>query len=169
MPLPRPSKIHFKNGYSNNINVSQLTSNEKISKFYLSKANTFDADYLNSSFDNTFEHLLNNDSELDIDSSLTLKSLNEQYLESCEIKNLSFDDSFKNTFTALALNIRSIVNPLNFSKLEALILNMQCKFDVISICETWIRPTHYGPYNNLDRYKQWCKATKYFYLSRLLE
>ena len=139
MPLPRPSKIRSKNSYSNNINVSQLTSNEKISKFPLSKANTFDTDYLNSTFDNTFEHLLNNDSELDIDSSLTL---NEQYLESCEIKNLFFNNSFKNTFTALALNIRSIVNPLNFSKLEALILNMQCKPDVISICETWIRPTH---------------------------
>ena len=143
--MPRSSKIRSKN-----INVSQLTSNEKISEFYLSKANTFDADYLNSTFDNTFEHLLNNDSELDIDSSLTL---NEQYLESCEIKNLSFNNSFKNTFTALALNIRSIVNPLNFSKLEALILNMQCKPDVISICETWIRPTHSEPYNNLDGYK----------------
>ena len=27
---------------------------------------------------------------------------------------------------------------------------MQCKPDVISICETWIRPTHSGPYTNLD-------------------
>ena len=110
----------------------------------MSKANTgtFDADYLNSTFDNKFVHLLDNDSELDNDSSLTL---NEQYLESCEIKNLSFNNSFKNTFTALALSIRSIANPLNFSKLEALILSMQCKPDVISICETWIRPTHFGP------------------------
>ena len=74
MPLPRPSKICSKNSCSNNINVSQITSNEKISKFYLSKANTgtFDADYLNSTFDHKFVHLLNNDSELDIDSSLTL-------------------------------------------------------------------------------------------------
>ena len=104
MSLPRPSKICSKNSCSNNINVSQVTSNEKISKFYSSKANagTFDADYLNFTFDHKFVHLLNNDSELDIDSSLTL---NEQYLESCEIKNLSFNNSFKNTFTALALNI----------------------------------------------------------------
>ena len=120
----------------------------------MSKANkftgAFDTDYLNSTFDNKFLHLLNNDSELDIDSSLTL---NKQYLESCEIKNFSFNNSFKHTFTALALNIRSIVNLLNFSKLEALILSMQCKPDVISICETWIRSTHFGPYNNLDGYK----------------
>ena len=101
---------------------------------------------LHAFFDNKFLHLLNNDSELDIDSSLTL---NEQNLESCKSKNLSFN----NTFTALALNIRSIVNLLNFSKLEALILSTQCKSDVISICETWIRPTHSGPYNNLDGYK----------------
>ena len=152
MPLPRPSKICSKNSCFNNINVSQVTSNEKISKFYLSKANAgaFDADYLNSIFDHKFVHLLNNDSELDIDSSLTL---NEQYLKSCEIRNLSFNNSFKNTFTALALNIKSIGNPLNFSQLEALILSMQCKPDVISICETWIRPTHSEPYNNLDGYK----------------
>ena len=152
MPLPRSSKICSKNSCFNNINVSQVTSNEKISKFHLSKANTgtFDADYLNSTFDHKFVHLLNNDSELDIDSSLTL---NEQYLESCEIKNLSFNNSFKNTFTALGLNIRSIVNPLSSSKLEALIFSMQCKPDVISICETSIRPTHSKPYNNLDGYK----------------
>ena len=42
---------------------------------------------------------------------------------------------------------------LNFSKLEALILSMQCKPDVIFICETWIRLTHSGPYNKLDGYK----------------
>ena len=113
MPLPRPSKIRSKISYSNNINVSQLTSNEKISKFYLGKAN-IDADYLSFTFDNKFEHLLNNDSELDIDSSLTL---NEQYLESCEIKNFSFNNSFKHTFTALALNIRSLVNLLDIRSL----------------------------------------------------
>ena len=107
MPLRRPSKICLKNSCSNNTNVSQVTSNEKISKFYLSKANygTFDADYLNSTFDNKFVHFLNNDNELDIDSSL---ALNQQYLESCEIKNLSFSNSFKKIFNALALNIRSV-------------------------------------------------------------
>ena len=101
MPLPRPSKICSKNSCSNNINVSQETSDKKISKFYLSKANTgtFDADYFNFTFDHKFVHLLNNDSELDIDSSLTL---NEQYLESCEIKNLSFNNSFKNHLYCLS-------------------------------------------------------------------
>ena len=160
MPLPRPSKTCSNNSFSNNINVSQVTSNEEISKFYLSKANTntFDADYLNSTFDHKFVHLLSKNSELDIDFSLTS---NEQYLESCEIKNLFFNNSFKNIFSSLALNIRSIENPLNFGKLEALILSMQCKPDVISICETWIRPTHSVPYNNLYGYKfvsNSCKA-----------
>ena len=70
-----------------------------------------------------------------------------------EIKNCCFNNSFKNTFAALALNIRSMVNPLNLSKLEALILSMQCKPDVISISETWIKPKHSGPYNDLDGYK----------------
>ena len=30
---------------------------------------------------------------------------------------------------------------------------MQCKPDVISISKTWIRSTHFGPYNNLNGYK----------------
>ena len=68
------------------------------------------------------------------------------------IKSLSFNNSFKNTFTVLALNIRSIANALNFSKLEALIVSLQCKPDVILVCETWIKPLHSKPYRNLDGY-----------------
>ena len=73
-------------------------------------------------------------------------------MESCDIKSFCFNNSFKNTFTVLALNISSIANALNFSKLEALIAGLRCKPDVISVCETWIKPLHSGPYSNLDGY-----------------
>ena len=47
------------------------------------------------------------------------------------------------------MNIRSIANALNFNKLDALIASLQCKPDVISVCE---KPLHSGPYCNLDGY-----------------
>ena len=130
--------------YFKNISISQEICTEKISK-----VDSLRADCLNSAFDDKFEHLLNKDSDFDIDCSLTR---DEQYLESCDIKSLSFNNSFKNAFTVLALNIRSIANALNFSKLEVRIAGLQCKPDVISVCETWIKPLHSGPHGNLDGY-----------------
>ena len=137
-------KLCDKKNYFKNISISQEIRNERISKI-----DSLKADCLNSAYDDKFEHLLNKDSDFDIDSSLTL---DEQYLESCDIKSLSLNNSFKNTFTVLALNVRSIANALNFSKLEALIAGLQCKPDVISVCETWLKPLHSGPYSNLDGY-----------------
>ena len=145
MSLPQPSKLCAKKDYFKNISISQEICNER-----LSKVDSLRADYLNSAYDDKFEHLPNKDGDFDIDCSLTL---DEQYLESCDIKSIFFNNSFKNTFTVLALNIRSIANALNFSKLKALMANLQCKPDVISVCETWIKPLHSGPYCNLNGYK----------------
>ena len=104
MSLPQPSKLCAKKDYFKNISISQEICCKR-----LSKIDSFRADCLNSAYDDKFEHLLNKDSDFDIDCSLTL---DEQYLESCDIKSLSFNNSFKNTFTVLALNIRSIANAL---------------------------------------------------------
>ena len=146
-------KLCDKKNYFKNISISQEIRNERISK-----VESLKADCLNSAYDDKFEHLLNKDSDFDIDSSLTL---DEQYLESCDIKSLSLNNSFKNTFTVLALNVRSIANALNFSKLEALIAGLQCKPDVISVCETWLKPLHSGPYSNLDGYNLYQTAVKF--------
>ena len=43
-----------------------------------------------------------------------------------------------------------IANALSFNKLEALIASLQCKPDVISVCETWIKPLQSGPYCNFN-------------------
>ena len=86
--------------------------------------------------------------DCDIDN---LSNLTE-YVESHKLQTITSNNSFKNTFTVLFLNIRSIVNSLNFSKLEAILSNMNCKPDVISLTETWIQPSSSGPYKNLNGY-----------------
>ena len=48
--------------------------------------------------------------------------------------------------------MRSIVNLLNFSKLEAFIHNLEPKPDIIAVTETWIQSNAPGPYYNLSGY-----------------
>ena len=75
-----------------------------------------------------------------------------EYVECHKLQTITSNNNFKNTFTVLSLNIRSIVNSLKFSKLEALLSNMNCKPDVISLTETRIQPSSSGPYKNLNGY-----------------
>ena len=49
-------------------------------------------------------------------------------------------------------NMRSIVNLLNFSKLEAFIHNLELKPDIIAVTETWIQSNAPSPYYNLSGY-----------------
>ena len=77
----------------------------------------------------------------------------DQYLETAQINQLSFNGSFRNTFSALSLNIRSIVKTENFNKLEAFLANMEFKPDIISITETWIKQSSTGPFKNLEGYQ----------------
>ena len=48
--------------------------------------------------------------------------------------------------------MRSIVNLLNFSKLEAFIHSLEVKPDIIAVKETWIQANAPGPYYNLSGY-----------------
>ena len=66
----------------------------------------------------------------------------EPYLESNQTTLLSYDGSLKNTFSMLCVNIRSLINPLNFSKLESLLASLKLQLDIIAITETWIQPVH---------------------------
>ena len=103
---------------------------------------------LNLSFKGENKHKQFSISDCDIDN---LSNLTE-YVESNKLQTITSNNSFKNTFTVLSLNIRSIVNSFNFSKLEALLSNMNCKPDVISLSKTWIQPLSSGPYKNLNGY-----------------
>uniref|UniRef100_UPI000521885F uncharacterized protein LOC104265527 n=1 Tax=Ciona intestinalis TaxID=7719 RepID=UPI000521885F len=48
--------------------------------------------------------------------------------------------------------MRSLANPNNFAKLEALIASLNFKPDIVSITETWIVENQPGHYNNLQGY-----------------
>ena len=64
------------------------------------------ASYLNTLFTENLH--LNDNTENDIEES-NLPNLMDQYLDTAQINQLSFNGSFRNTFSALSLNIRSIV------------------------------------------------------------
>ena len=108
------------------------------------------ASYLNTRFTENLH--LNDNTENDIEES-NLPNLIDQYLEIAQINQLSFNGSFRNTFSALSLNIRSSVKTENFNKLEAFVANIEFKPDIISITETWIKPSSTGPYKNLESYQ----------------
>ena len=75
-----------------------------------------------------------------------------EYFDTSQLETLPFGNSSKNTFVALAINLRSIANINNFSRLEAFVASLNFKPDLISLTETWIKSMHSGPYKNLDGY-----------------
>ena len=81
-----------------------------------------------------------------------IEYFSDEYFETSQLETLSFGNSSENTFIALAINIRSIANINNFSRLEALLASLNFKPDLISLTETWIKLIHSGPYKNLDGY-----------------
>ena len=63
---------------------------------------------------------------------MILYSLNDTYFTTQEV-NQSFNKNENKTFFTMCLNIRSLVNPHNFNKLECLISELQTKPDIIAI------------------------------------
>ena len=77
----------------------------------------------------------------------------EQYVEITDVNSLMFNNNINETFTILSANVRSLVNPRNFSKLESMIAGLDFQPDIICITETWIKPLISGQYKNLNGYK----------------
>ena len=75
-----------------------------------------------------------------------------QYINTANIHDIAINDNFINQFLGMNVNMRSLVNTANFTKLEALIFSLPRKPDVIAITETWVTPLNSSPYNNLDNY-----------------
>ena len=73
----------------------------------------------------------------------------KKYIDISSVELLTFNGK---EFLIVCVNMRSIVNLLNFSKLEAFIHNLQVKPDIIAITEIWIQSNVPGPYYNLSGY-----------------
>ena len=71
----------------------------------------------------------------------------------CQLDDFVTDEIPEGKLLALELNMRSLVNNANFTKLEALLSFMTYKPDIISISETWITPLSSGAFLNLPGYK----------------
>lgn len=120
--------------------VSELYANPKQSKF------CYRPDQLNTIFANTPLK------DCDTNDDFSQPNITETYLDSSTIHSLTDDTNFENMFSSLCVNTRSIVNPKNVCKLEALLMSLPFKPDIIAVTETWIQPNSKGPYLNLPGY-----------------
>ena len=102
------------------------------------------ADYMNSLFDIPQTGNDNIDDNL-IDSC-------SQCNNASNIHDIAFNHNFTNQFLDMSVNMGSLVNTVNFSKLEALIFSLPRKPQIIDITETWATLFNSGSYNNLDNY-----------------
>lgn len=111
-----------------------------------------DADYLNDLFFSIDESDESGDDDGDNDCEFGMK-ISNQYLNSHNVKELKFGDSNNlSGFMTLNINIRSIANFKNYSKLEAMVSSFDCKPHIIGINETWIKPETSGHYKSLEGY-----------------
>ena len=79
-----------------------------------------------------------NDDETENHSSecIHLNNVVEEYVEVTCSNFLSFSKKYESGLNIVCINMRSIVNPSNFCKLEAFLNCLHCKPDIISISET---------------------------------
>ena len=107
------------------IKAKDNNSNKKLQKFDVNKLNSL-FDFSNSETTN-HTHLIDPDN---------IYNFHEQYLEIQSTKSLIFDENACKTFFIISLNIRSLSNSLNFSKLEAFVHNLNPKPDITAVTET---------------------------------
>ena len=108
-----------------------LSNNDFQNLFKNYKLNQLSSFELNDLFSNTTLDL--NFSKCE-DGANSISILNDTYLTTKDLNQLT---SQKNKqFSSLCINIRSLVNPQNFSKLESLISALDVKPDVIAVNET---------------------------------
>ena len=125
-----------------NNEFSDLFNEGFLSKISSVELNNQFSNQPNNSFN--FNNTDKNDTLLDI-------SLNDTYFTTQEV-NQSFNKNENKTFFTMCLNIRSLVNPHNFNKLECLISKLQIKPHIIAINETWEKPSSSRQYRNLNGY-----------------
>ena len=76
---------------------------------------------------------------------------NDSYLSSNEAAIL-LKNSSENTFSSICINMRSLINPNNFTKFECLISALDFSPHITAVNETWEKPNSTGQYKNLKNY-----------------
>ena len=126
-----------------------LTNEELLEEF--SSAFRISASMLNDMFSDS-EHLNNCDVNFNEDD-ISNNILKDVYVTANEATRFLLDpaENVNNNyrFSTLCVNARSIVNPVNFTKIEGLIASLDYKPDVIGITETWEQPNSFGQYKSV--------------------
>ena len=78
--------------------------------------------------------------------------VSNQYIETFNLNTDEIANATSIPFRLLCLNIRSLANINNFSKLEAIVASLPIKLDIIAVTETWLKPSFTGPHKNLPGY-----------------
>ena len=102
--------------------------------------------------DNTSINDTDNDIILEEDDSFTINSKTQYVTTNLVKKYLIHDSSSHFNFTAISVNIRSLNNYKNFSKLESLLSALTFTPSIIAVTETWLKPDQLGPHTNLSNY-----------------
>ena len=126
------------------ITCQNLNSGNSKKRMYHSPHSLPHAEHLNTIFQDTINTDDNNSLNYP-----NLYNFQEKYIDISSVESLT---SNGNEFLIVCVNMRSIVNLLNFSKLEAFIHNLEPKPDIIAVTETWIQSNAPGPYYNLSGY-----------------
>ena len=84
-----------------------------------------------------------------LDSHSTIE--NKTYLTTNKAASL-LSSFAENSFSSLCINIRSLINPTNFTKFESLISALEFKPHIIAVNETWEKPNTVGQHQNLNNY-----------------
>ena len=124
-----------------------LSNNELYDMFNTCSLKNFSSSDLNSIYCDESLDFSFNDSNNQINSQLPLS---DQYYSIQELNSQALDNS--SNFTTMCVNVRSLINPRNFSKFESLVTALHRKPDIIAINETWERYNMSGEYNNLKGY-----------------
>ena len=69
-----------------------------------------------------------------------------------EAKILFNNGNTECSFSTICVNVRSLMNPHNFSKFESLISGLDFKPHIIAVNETWEKPHLTGQFKNLQDY-----------------
>ena len=100
------------------------------------------AESLNLMFSDSDQSSKNSNADLDFEALISTS----QYIDISKLDDFVTDEIPEGKLLALELNMRSLVNNANFTKLEALLSFMTYKPDIISISETWITPLSSGAF-----------------------
>ena len=134
LPFFSLTATEFTDLFSNPVLKVPLPSADELNNILLDATNCFDSDN-------------------DIDGNIVQNNQMDTYF-SVQQANALLNSRYSNedSFSAICVNVRSLINPHNFSKFESLISGLDFQPFLIVVNETWEKPHIIGQHKNLSGY-----------------